>query len=536
MSSSSQESPGAQSYNASNLPLRDQQSGGTANAGASTGAASASEPIPHLDLLLLILMLLCVGRLWLMPLPSSFWVDEMATAFVLQHGADHPSLAVAPQVAESIYYWLPRAAEKLLGFSEVSYRLPSVLVMALALFLIGLLAARLVHPKAAWFVAFACLSLRGFNYQAADARPYGLGTCIAAAGLWFLVRWLDSARWRDALLFVVFAAALWRVHLVFWPFYFLFALYAVVRLVRSDTRAGWLQAGIVFTLLGLSLAPVLVDALALYRQAKEHVIVKPPSLRDIQDALKFGLIIVSVAGAALFGRWFRWTREATPTPRGASLTLVLGWWLCQPLCLLAFSWLTGNSVFVPRYLALSLPGAALVAAVAASPFIPPAYWKRLSAVLGLGVLLFLGQWGKLWPLHHNSDWRAAAHQIEQISAGSEMPVICPSPFIEAKPPVWRPDYPLPGFLYSHLPIYPLRGKTYLFPFENSPEAEEYARTLSKETLSAAERFVIYGGDRNVWFWRDWFARQPELAGWRFRLLGPFGDVEVALFEKPAATH
>jgi hypothetical protein len=111
-------------------------------------------------------------------------------------------------------------------------------------------------------------------------------------------------------------------------------------------------------------------------------------------------------------------------------------------------------------------------------------------------------------------------------------VIYPSPFIEAKPPVWRPDYPLPGFLYSHLPIYPIQGRAYLFPFEFSPEAIGYASELARGTLIASGRFLIYGGDRNVLNWSRWFAARPELAGWRHRLLGPFGDVEVALFEKP----
>ncbi len=52
-----------------------------------------------------------------MPLPSSFWVDEMVSAFVIHFGPEHPSLAVAPQVTETVYYWLPRAAEALFGFS-----------------------------------------------------------------------------------------------------------------------------------------------------------------------------------------------------------------------------------------------------------------------------------------------------------------------------------------------------------------------------------------------------------------------------------
>ena len=56
--------------------------------------------VPALLRMVLVLVLaLCFARLWLMPLPSSFWVDEMATTFVVHHGAADPSLRVAPQVA-----------------------------------------------------------------------------------------------------------------------------------------------------------------------------------------------------------------------------------------------------------------------------------------------------------------------------------------------------------------------------------------------------------------------------------------------------
>src|SRR5580698_8109397 len=97
-------------------------------------------------ILLILLLAVCIARLWLMPLPSSFWVDEMVTAFVIHYGAAHPSLAVAPQVTATVYYWLPRAAESLFGFSEIVYRIPSLLALGAALWLIGLLASRLVHP------------------------------------------------------------------------------------------------------------------------------------------------------------------------------------------------------------------------------------------------------------------------------------------------------------------------------------------------------------------------------------------------------
>jgi hypothetical protein len=485
---------------------------------------------PRLTVLLFALLALSVVRLWLMPLGSSFWVDEMGTVFVVQHGAAHPSLAVAPQVPKSIYYWLPRAASAVFGSSEVVYRLPSTLAMGLALLLIARLAGRLIHPRAAWFAAFACLALSGIGYQADDARPYALGTLAAAAGALGLVRWLDGGRWRDGLLFACSAALLWRVHLIYWPFYLVFAIYAGARLLRRETPVGWLRAAAVFGLAGLALAPVLVDALALLREAPAHVIVKPPSLHAFEHLLRWNVVLICAGGAWLLARVRRWPRPAYPVS-ATSLTLVLAWWLCQPVGLYAFSRLTGNSVFIPRYLSIMLPGVALSATALAARWVPLEQWKRLAALVGVGALLVQGQWTRVWPVHEHSDWRGAARQVNTLALGPATPVICPSPFIEARPPEWRPGYPLPGFLYSFLPVYPITGQPILLPFATSPEAEAYAAQLARETLASSRRFLIYGGDGPASFWSKWLAARPELAGWSYAR-HTHGDVDVVEFNPP----
>src|ERR1700722_10988543 len=82
------------------------------------------------NILLSVILSLCVVRLWLMPLPSSMWVDELGTLFVIHFGAAHPSLNAAPQVPQSLYYALPRFTETVFGTSETSYRLSSVLSWA----------------------------------------------------------------------------------------------------------------------------------------------------------------------------------------------------------------------------------------------------------------------------------------------------------------------------------------------------------------------------------------------------------------------
>jgi hypothetical protein len=496
---------------------------------------SASRARPLVDLLLVVVLVLCIVRLWLMPIASSFWVDEMGTVFVARYGASHPSLRAAPQVPESIYYALPRITERIAGTSEAGYRLWSLLAMGAALFLVARVAAAIIHPQCAWFVVFACLSLRGIDYQAADARPYALGTCVAAAGVLLVIRWFDSGHMRDGAAFAVVAALLWRVHLVFWPFYLVFFVYAMVRLARGGTPVAWRQAVMIFVALGVALLPVAARALALNREAAAHVIDMPPSVGALSRSLKLGLVAGACAGAWILSGWRGWRVNIAADPPPGSRTLIVSWWLCQPLCLFAFSWITGNSVFIYRYLYLSLPGAALAAAAAAAAAASrasAAHWKAASLAFGLGVLLWLGNWSQWRAVHHDSDWRGAAHAIQALALGPDVPVICPSPFIEARPPVWNPTYSLPGFLYSHLSVYPIPGRKYLFPFETSPQAEQFAGKLATETLAVDGCFLIYGDGIHVKFWRDWFLQRPELAGWRAKSIGSFGDVGALLFEKP----
>lgn len=474
-----------------------------------------------------LLLAVCVARYWLAPLDGSYWVDETVTGFVVTHGGGHPSLAIAPQVPQSIYYALP-AAVRALGFqSEAASRLPSVLAMGAALFLCARIAMRLIHPECGWAIVMASFLLRGFSDTATDARPYALGLCMASLSVWALIGWLDGGRWREGLMFLASAALLWPTHPVYWPFYLVYALYAGARLWRGESVVPWPKVLGVFTALGLFLAPVAWRALVLAREAQAHVIVPPPDARQLRYALKFGLVIAALPGAWILQKVVR--RPAAPWSLSTGV-LALGWWFVHPLCLYGYSVATGHSVFLPRYLSLAWPGILLGTAFLTARFLPVGWWRPVALFAGVWALLHSAGRPLFGPAHM-SDWRGAAQAITELHDPG-IPVVCPSPFVEAKAPEWRPDYPLPGFLYAHLDAYPIAGRPLLLPFEPNEPGVLYARRLAARDLPSAGRFVIYGGDRNVWFWRRWFLQRPELSGWRSRRLGSFGDVEAVLFERP----
>src|SRR5205823_13793241 len=153
------------------------------------------------------------------------------------------------------------------------------------------------------------------------------------AGLWYLLEWLDTARWRDALIFAVCAALLWRVQLIFWPFYLVFGICLVERLWTRQTTVTWARAGALTAGIGLTLASVIVRALALYRQAPAHVVIALPSSTDLANSFKFGLIATFGGTAWFLNHLFGWKRWSGATPRYIP---ILACWLCQPLGLFAF--------------------------------------------------------------------------------------------------------------------------------------------------------------------------------------------------------
>jgi hypothetical protein len=117
-----------------------------------------------------------------------------------------------------------------------------------------------------------------------------------------------------------------------------------------------------------------------------------------------------------------------------------------------------------------------------------------------------------------------------------MPAFCISPFVEAAPPVWRPDYTLPGFLYAPLFAYPLRAKAYLLPydpggdFKPPREAGEYAESVADGELPWHEKFVIYGSIGAVSDWSAWFSSRLKTRNWRSEV-HDFGDIRVSMFRR-----
>ena len=134
------------------------------------------------------------------------------------------------------------------------------------------------------------------------------------------------------------------------------------------------------------------------------------------------------------------------------------------------------------------------------------------AWLFLAALILVPDWNVVWPSHGGEGWREAA-RLESGMAAEDTPVLCPSPFVEAQPPVWTSGYQLPGFLYANLAHYPLRGKALLLPFVESPESDRFMAQLLASRLVPAGKFLLYGEQLQINYVYGWLRQRPELATW-----------------------
>ncbi len=500
-----------------------------------SGSAATVEAVPggwrgrlRSDWYLVLLLAVCLGRMWIMPLPSSFWLDEAATVMLAQH-PDDPSFNVAPQLSATIYNYAPQAIHRMVGDSEIAYRLPSLLLAAMALWFTARIAARLIAPEAAWFAVFGCLCIADFNFYAGDARPYALGIFIATASMWLLLRWIDSGEWLDAGLFWLMAALLWRVHLAFWAFYPVYLLCGLLRMARRERRATWTQALVLLAVTSASLIPVAIRALGLFRNAETHIVARVVGLHYFGTSLAWEEVAGVGAVAVVASLLYRLER-ARSAPFN-SLGVVAVWWLAMPVLVFGASRVTGTGMFLVRYVSPALPGAALAATALAAAFLPARLWKPAAAALALAALAVAGHWEAVWPNHAQfEDWRGMATLADLAATRPDTPVVVPSGFAEAIRPNWTPDYKVPGFLYSQLYVYPVRGRIIPFPFSTLPEDQTYMKQLAADTLTRGDRFILFGGGENANVWLKFLLGLPELAGWHMNYRVS-GGLLVAVFDR-----
>lgn len=375
---------------------------------------------------------------------ESLWLDELHTSWC----ALAPWHEVAARAADGnqgpLYFWLEWALVRLLGASELSLRLASVVAAAGLTWLVGAWVARHGSPLAA-LAAAALLAIDPWAiFWGSEARPYALVQVLGTAHLLAVGPLLTDPTRRRRLFWVLAGAALFHLH------YTAVLLFAAELAIAGLWWALWpqrvgyrpAQAAWDVLLLLLLLWPA-AGTLAAISQRRTNwalfVDVQPLDQLFAWWPLALGLVlIVGAKGAQAQLRRLGWSGGDAPSPGPAPEALgTVACWLMVPAGL---AWLTTQTdlarLFFPRYLAACLPAAAILGAWTID--LAPGRWGRV-VVAGalLGAALYasnvageLQRTGR--PIaHRREDWRSAVAWLHAEYAAHPMPVLLYSGIIEA---------------------------------------------------------------------------------------------------------
>lgn len=306
----------------------------------------------------------------------SFWTDEAATLSAIRRDfPDLVSMLGSVDAVHGAYYFLMFGWSRIFGFSEMALRLPSVLAVAGAAFVVVELGKKLAGVQYGVVASVLFLLMPRTQYVATDGRSYALTVLGAVLATYVLVSTRKSptkAKW-------VLYAAIGFVT-VSLSFYCIFLLFAHVLTLLWDNRLRSQWRAMVLASVAWFVPAACIGFAASQQQFQIAWI------RDVGPAFSFELIFLQFFSDG----YFSIDSHVVPTPTTGEdfsmVALTIAFWLLATCCLLLFKrrflvrlalpWLVvpvlavvagslilGGNYYLPRYLTFELPAMALLAAL-----------------------------------------------------------------------------------------------------------------------------------------------------------------------------
>jgi mannosyltransferase len=470
-----------------------------------------------------ILLAIAVFDLWILPIRSSFWLDETGTFWVIKDGVGnllHRSIDWAGQ--SPLYYLTAWLALAIGGQREWALRLPSLMALIIAAWLLYKLAARLFDPESArlTLLCFACSGPVAF--AASDARPYALGLCLLNGSAWLLVRWLDTGAARYAAGSVLLLALTIYAHYLFGPVLAVLGIYALLRALSEKTIKVWAVPA-VFIAAGVLMLPLVSQLRHFYQGRAVHSFSGAPQFSDLFSSIAPPALAGSLAVGLLLARLTSPEVGRGPAPRRDSVLLAAGWALMPPLILFAVSVLSPAKLFVPRYYISCTPGLCLLAGWMVRSFVAASGQRMVATVLVVAAILNFGT-----TQHGVEDWSGAMRKVRS-EASSDMPVLVASGFIEAADPKALGDPRLRDVLFAPQEMYPPGGKLIRLPYRLDAESAKYIEGVLPE-IERQNRFVLVTRFEGLTF-EPWLRGRLAPLGFRSEPLGHFGALGIFRFSR-----
>jgi Dolichyl-phosphate-mannose-protein mannosyltransferase len=433
------------------------------------------------------LALVASVSVWFVALRAPLWLDETGSFQQIAGGfAAIPSRQGLATPAYSYILWF---CTKLLGTSEIALRVPEILAMLGAVYLLYRSARELFDRDVAIIAAVIFCIHPLVSFEAIDARPYAFAALAINAAIFCLVRLRRSdSNWLAALFGFASASIIY--------FHFLFAVIlpglaiGFFLIKQGDRRVLWRQFGIALAVFTLVFLPAIPWMRSMFQTSGTHVFDEAPKWSELSFTLApFPLEFIFLGAAFLAAATRR--LELRSLLEGRRLLLCASLGLLPVLVLFGLSVQTPLHVFVPRYRLVAIPGIALCW----TALLCLVNSRALRLLLCVVLVAMTAYHDFTWPLGrlHGYSWKYALEAAENDASRDGAPVLICSDFCESNyQPLPVSDAVKQSALYAPLTYYKLSVPVVALPRELNDEARRIGVNFLLQAQQHHQRFLALG--------------------------------------------
>jgi hypothetical protein len=474
-------------------------------------------------------LILAIVLLWIVPMTTSLGLDETGNWWVIKDGFKEmiPRARIWSGGQSLLFNSLVLGARAIFGDYDFVMRLPSILAMFGALYMLYRLGKRLMGPLAAMCGCLVFVCLPDVIYVASTVRPYALGVFFVIGAMLSLVNWIDTGEFRYRAAYAILAALSLYATYFYALGYLVHALYAIFRILEGKSLVGFRALILTWTGSLLLLLPLAPQVILLFSQRAEQSYGSEPSITEFLRSLAPIELTGSIVLAILIAFLLRQKPRIEFAPFSATGFFLAAWALIPVGILCVVSLVTPIKVFMPRYYLTGAPALAMLAGALIRSIYPAR--SRLLAAGSVAVCTVLAVGVGENFNRGTTDWRAAAQAVREHVGDSRIPVITVPGFYQARTVALISDPELRDVVFAPYLRYSIAGQIIRVPEVLLPDGLSYLENSVVPQLEGQREFLIVGLSGMETF-EHWFIGRLG-SSFRDRTLGYYGGVKVVVFER-----
>ena len=421
--------------------------------------------------------------IWLIAARAPLWLDETISYWQIHAGFSQ--ISSRQGLSFGAYSYLLWFSTKILGTSELALRVPEILAMLGAVYLLYRTAKELFDRDVALIAAILFCLHPIVIFTSIDVRPYAFGALAINSAILALVHLRHNTSNWQAAVFGVAAACIVYFHFLFGAILPAFAI-CFFAFKIGDRKNLWQQLGVALAAFALAFVPVIPGLRYMFRTSGTHVWDEAPKLAELGWTVAPGWLALIALGAVFVAALFR-RLDLQSRIEDWRILFCASLGLVPILILYGISVGTSLHIFVPRYRLVAISGIALCWALIVSRINSQAV-RLLFCIAIAAATAYQYSSSPFYKLHGYS-WKFALHFVEQNASADGATVLICSDLPEAD------HMPMPvgeavkdSTLFAPLTYYTLSVPVVALP-----------RALNEDAMRIGSRFLQEAGQKQTRF-------------------------------------